>query len=264
MQFVKLGGSLITDKKTPYTLNREILERLCQEISRFVNENPEEQLVIGHGSGSFGHIPAQKYGTRQGVATQTEWQGFHEVWREARLLHLLVMEALFSQGIRAISFSPSATIFAARGIIRTWNLEPLRSALQHGMIPVVYGDVVFDAEIGGTILSTEELFQSLSLQLCPNRILLAGIEQGIWADFPERRQFVSQITPASFPDIKNSLQGSGSPDVTGGMITKVESMLSLTAVLPDLEVQIFNGLQRDSLYETLQGHKVGTIIKHHA
>lgn len=55
-------------------------------------------------------------------------------------------------------------------------------ALANGILPVVYGDVVFDEVRGGTILSTEDLFQHLAHQLHPERVLLAGLEAGVWAD----------------------------------------------------------------------------------
>ncbi len=42
--------------------------------------------------------------------------------------------------------------------VESWNLAPITKALRSGLIPVVYGDVVFDQDLGGTILSTEELF----------------------------------------------------------------------------------------------------------
>ena len=33
-------------------------------------------LIIGHGSGSFGHYMASKYGTRRGVNGPEQWMGF--------------------------------------------------------------------------------------------------------------------------------------------------------------------------------------------
>ncbi len=64
LTFLKLGGSLITDKDSPHTARPEILRRLADEIVAARQSNPAMQLLIGHGSGSFGHMPAKKYGTR--------------------------------------------------------------------------------------------------------------------------------------------------------------------------------------------------------
>lgn len=48
--------------------------------------------------------------------------------------------------------------------------EGIKLAIEHDLVPVVYGDVVFDLELGGTILSTEDLFQSLVQPLCPQQM----------------------------------------------------------------------------------------------
>ena len=59
--FLKLGGSLITDKSQPYTARLEVIDRLAQEILQARQENPGLLLLLGHGSGSFGHTPAHQY-----------------------------------------------------------------------------------------------------------------------------------------------------------------------------------------------------------
>src|SRR5512146_1620840 len=92
--FLKLGGSLITDKDTPRAPRLDILARLAGEIAEARRQRPRMQIVLGHGSGSFGHVPARKYGTRQGVRTPEEWLGFAEVWKEARALNQIVVDAL--------------------------------------------------------------------------------------------------------------------------------------------------------------------------
>jgi isopentenyl phosphate kinase len=260
MQFIKLGGSLITEKDKAHTPRMDLLDRISAEIGAFLADHPAEKLVIGHGSGSFGHFAASKYGTRQGVKSSTEWDGFHEVWKEARALNLMVMESLLSHGVRAVSFAPSGSITPSSSTILSWNLEPIRSSLGHQLTPVVYGDVVFDVALGGTILSTEELFLHLAPRMYPNRILLAGIEEGVWADYPTNHDLIHQITPLNFPALKDRISRSASPDVTGGMISKVESMLALIRELPDLKVQIFSGLAEGSIYNALCGRELGTTI----
>ena len=66
--FLKLGGSLITDKTRPYTPRPEKLNLLTAEIASVLKENTNIHLVIGHGSGSFGHAAASRYNTRLGVS----------------------------------------------------------------------------------------------------------------------------------------------------------------------------------------------------
>jgi isopentenyl phosphate kinase len=253
LQFLKLGGSLITDKNRPHRLRRNTLQRLATEIASACAQSPGLRLVLGHGSGSFGHVPARRYGTRQGVLTPEQWRGFGEVWREASALNRLVIEVLYAAGLRPISFPPSAAALAQAGAVLAWDPAPLRFALEKGLLPVVYGDVVFDTARGGTILSTEDLFLYLAKALRPQRVLVAGIEAGVWRDFPRRTQLVEEITPASYPGLALTLGGSASPDVTGGMASKVEQLLGMVRAVPGLEALIFSGETPGNVADALLG-----------
>ncbi len=258
--FLKLGGSLITDKTRPHALRQATLARLADEIAAALGQKPGLRLVLGHGSGSFGHVPAKKYGTRQGVDSEQGWQGFAEVWWEASQLNRSVMEALHRAGVPALAFPPSAGLWAANRQVEAWNLQPLQGALAAGLAPVVYGDVVFDWVLGGTIFSTENLFVHLAAHLHPRRLLLAGIEAGVWADFPARRQVIPQITPGSLARFAAGLGGSAATDVTGGMASKVQEMLALAQAEPQLEVFIFSGEEEGAVRRALLGSPAGTRI----
>ncbi|MFM8322861.1 MAG: isopentenyl phosphate kinase [Chloroflexota bacterium] len=258
--FLKLGGSLITDKRQAHTARLETLARLAGETAAALQAQPGLRLVLGHGSGSFGHVPARRYGTRQGVRTADDWRGFVEVGREAAALNRLVMDALAEAGAPVVAFPPSACVSAADGQVRAWNLAPLQAALSHGLAPVVFGDVVFDEQRGGTILSTEDLFTHLAAVLRPQRVLLAGIEPGVWADFPDCTRLVETITPGTLAQAAGGLHGSAATDVTGGMASKVELSLRLAAAVPGLEVRIFSGEQPGVLQRALAGEPAGTLI----
>lgn len=261
LQFLKLGGSLITDKNRPQTARAEVLERLAEEIALARQQQPDLRLVLGHGSGSFGHVPAQRYGTRQGVHTSQEWLGFVEVWRAAGQLNRLVVDACLSVDLPVLAFAPSACIQAEDGMVAAWNLEPLKRALQAGLIPLVFGDVVFDRQRGGTILSTEDLFAFLAKELRPRRVLLAGQEAGVYGDFPACTQLLPLIHPADWAELSHGITGSAAMDVTGGMRSKVEHSLALVQANPDLEVCIFSGEQPGLVLQALCGAAPGTVIR---
>ncbi|MCA9937430.1 MAG: hypothetical protein KC418_02225, partial [Anaerolineales bacterium] len=92
--FLKLGGSLLTDKTGVEVVRADVLARLAVEIAAARQARPGLRLVLGHGSGSFGHVAAARYGTRQGVHTAAEWHGFADVARAAAALNHLVILAL--------------------------------------------------------------------------------------------------------------------------------------------------------------------------
>ena len=259
--FLKLGGSLITDKSRPRSARLEVINRLATEIASACAQKPSLRMIVGNGAGSFGHVPAQRYGTRQGVHSPDEWRGFAEVWHEAAALNRIVVEALHSAGLPAVAFPPSACVVARDGQVANWDLAPIRSALHAGLLPVVHGDVIFDTKRGGTILSTEDLFEHLARQLSPGRILLAGLEEGVWADFPACTRLLDEITPESLPQVAPALGGSTATDVTGGMASKVQQSLALAQALPGLEILIFSGEKHAQVEKALLGERVGTLLR---
>lgn len=260
LQLLKLGGSLITDKARARAARPEVIRRLAEEIVAALKGDDAPQVILGHGAGSFAHVPAKRYGTRQGVRSAEEWRGFHEVWQEARELNVIVMEFLLGAGLEAMVFPPSAAVISENGQVSGWDLTPMTRALQAGLAPVVHGDVIFDSQMGGTILSTEDLFSYLAKQLRPKRILLAGLEPGVWADYPKRTRIIPEITPENIDAVMPSVKGSEGVDVTGGMASKVWQSLELTLEVPGLEVVIFSGDEIGTVRQALDGEKVGTFI----
>ncbi len=260
--FIKLGGSLITDKDQSQTVRFDVLHRIAAEIKRAHQERPTLHLLIGHGSGSFGHMTARKYGTRKGVENPLQWQGFIEVWSAARKLNQIVIDALISVGLPVLAFPPSAGVRTDNKKIISWDLDPMYAAMSAGIIPVIAGDVILDRSLGGTILSTEELFHYLARIFLPDRIILAGIEEGVWADYPACTQLIHEINPDNYLSVKHSLSGSASVDVTGGMAIKVSTMLKLVKDIPGLKISILSGNPVDNIYHSLTGSPGGTLISH--
>lgn len=257
---LKLGGSLITDKDKPYTPRLDKLADLSKEIKTALDSNPGLRLILGHGSGSFGHVAAKKYGTREGVQTREEWVGFSEVRFQAAELNRHVMESLIKAGVPALPFPPSSSMISDNRKVIRHNIQTIRKALDVHLLPVVHGDVAFDETLGGTILSTEDVFAFLVEAFAPARILLAGIEAGVWEDFPARRKLVKQIQLSAYEKMRDGIGGSASTDVTGGMKSKVEDMLALIQKNNNLTVQIFSAAEPGHLSRALSGENVGTFL----
>ncbi len=258
--FLKLGGSLITQKDQPHTAREDVIRRLASEIAQARIQRPELRILLGHGSGSFGHHAAAKYGTRAGVYSPQDWAGFVEVWQEARALNQVVIEILSQAGLPVIAFPPSSWLVARDGQAFQPEIRPISLALQHALIPVVQGDVALDLVRGGTILSTEDVFAGLAPLLTPHHILVAGVDEGVWADFPICTRLLVEVTPSSFDPASASLQGSAHTDVTGGMREKVQLMLHISQELPEINIRIFSGLQPGNLTRALLGESIGTRI----
>jgi isopentenyl phosphate kinase len=256
---LKLGGSLITDKNNKATFRQDVMARVASEIREALNNQPDMRLIIGHGSGSFGHFEAKQYNTIAGVHSKEDWVGFTKVATAAAELNYLVAKELHAADVPAMRIQPSASAVASDGKITSMNVANIEQTLNHGLVPLVYGDVAFDDVRGGTIISTESVFTYLAAQLPVNRILLLGEVDGV---YDSQQNVIPEIIPDNFYKYESALTGSSGVDVTGGMLTKVEDMLELAAHAPYPIIQIINGNKADIIRDALSNLPVvGTIIR---
>ncbi len=250
--FLKLGGSLITDKQLADTPRLEVLARLAGEIARALNAAPRISLLVGHGSGSFGHTAALQHNTRAGAHTPEHWRGFAEVAAAAGKLNRLVEDALRAAGVPVINLRPSASAVCTDGALHTLATAPIAAALRNGLVPLVCGDVALDSRRGATIVSTEDVFAFLATELKPTRILLAGSDPGVLDSFPSGA-VIPRLTPAMLASHAAQVKASQAPDVTGGMESKVKQMFALLDTQPTLAIQIFSGAEAGFVHDLLTG-----------
>jgi isopentenyl phosphate kinase len=257
--FVKLGGSLITNKQEVNSFRPSEVGRLAREIGAALDSRPDLQLLIGHGSGSFGHMAAKRYGTMQGVRTPEQWRGYAEVANVASELNFLMSEALESAGVPVIRIQPSASAHCHDGAIIDMAVQPVAAALEHGLVPLVHGDVALDDVRGGTIISTESVFFFLAQHLPVDEVLLLGEVEGV---YDREKRVIPEITPNNLASVEAVLGGSAGTDVTGGMETKVRDMAALVQQRPHMRIQIMSGMTSGLLACALNGEAVvSTVIR---
>ncbi len=258
--FIKIGGSLITDKTKPYTLNERALDIICREIKRA--QGLGKQLVVGHGAGSFGHVPAKKYQTHKGVINNDSLQGLVEVADVAGQLNRIVVKKLIEKGVRAVSISPLSIMVSDNFVLKSLNTDSLEQLLRLDLMPVVYGDVILDTGAGCTIFSTEKVLGYLALHLKKKgyeieRIIHCGQTNGV---YDSGGNTIGLITPKTFSTYQAAVTGSHGTDVTGGMEHKVEESLVLAkAGIPGL---IIDGIEQGTLSQAVAGESVlGTRVE---
>lgn len=229
---LKLGGSLLTDKRRPETDRPEVIARLAREIAAAL-PHLDGRLIIGHGSGSFGHVAAEQYRIHDGLQEPGQRLGASITQRQAAELHRRVIdaliEALSGSDTGPFSIAPSSVLVTAGGRPVVFALHSLMRALAVGLIPVVYGDVLMDWDQGCAIGSTELVFQAL-VEALPERglevrrILWLGETAGVW---DTEGEVIPRITPATAEEALPAVGGSAGTDVTGGMRHRVETALEL-------------------------------------
>lgn len=261
---LKLGGSVITDKTRPFTARDDEIQRLAREIQNTLPRR-KSGLVIVHGGGSFPHTPAAEYRVHEG-AKKGGFRGFVVVQQAATALNRIVVDEFVKAGLNAWGVQPSAGAIARRSRIIRWDVGVFRRALENGVLPITYGDVVFDLAQGCSIASGEEIIRYLSTKLPVDRVILGSDVNGLFLQDPKQNPLaerVSQVTQRNFREVMNYARGSGGIDVTGGMQLKIRLLLDVVTRRRQIECEIANISQAGTLESLLSGKRgIGTVVRY--
>ena len=256
--FVKLGGSVITDVNMPNTARMENIVRLVNEIKK---ASKNKLIILGHGGGSFPHVPAHKYGIGAGLNSKDSRIGTAITQKSAAELHQIIMTALIGSGVNAFSFSPSSSVVASGKRIVRWDISPIKSALRLGFVPVVYGDVAIDTKQGVSIVSTEEIFRYLSGKLKPNKIVIGTDVDGVFTSDPkdsDSSRLIKVINRSNLNKTNFSSRGRKF-NVTGSMRSKVLELYEISRN-SNILCQIINANKRGRMYDAILGNEVTSTI----
>ncbi|MYA08431.1 MAG: hypothetical protein F4060_00435 [Holophagales bacterium] len=259
---VKLGGSLITDKTKPRTVAKDHLRRLAAEIAAGWSG---DGLVIGHGSGSFGHPEARAAGLAGGGGDgrpepAADRMGIARTQSAAIELHRQVVGSLVEAGVPAYSQLPSGFLTARDGEPDGPPPAPLAAALREGLVPVTMGDVVVDRTRGASIASTETVFDFLVRALVPlgievRRAVWLGATAGV---LDGAGRLVPRIDAANICAASEAAGGSPAVDVTGGMEHRLATAWALAQ--SGVESLIIDG-RRPGLLESVLRHPDGEAVR---
>lgn len=258
---IKLGGSVITDKDKPFTARYEVIDRLVSEIKE-AKKIYKGKLLLGHGGGSFPHVTAAKYKTQLGIINKDSLKGFSLTADAAIKINRIVIESFIKKGLLVASFSPLSFIFTKNTKLKTILTLQLKKALDIGIIPVIYGDLIMDETKGFCIYSGEKTLDLLATSFSKfykiKKIIMVSDTDG---GYDNNKKTIPIINFSNFSKFKSVLLGSKRIDVTGGMIHKVEESLSL-AKLTKIPTVIINGNRKNELKKEILGEKtVKTTIK---
>ncbi|ADQ66819.1 isopentenyl phosphate kinase [Halogeometricum borinquense DSM 11551] len=240
---LKLGGSVVTDKSTPETVDDDSLDAAVAAVA----DSDPSRLVIVHGGGSFGHHNAEKHGVSDSQGTH-DAEAVFEIHDAMRRLNDAVVTRLQDAGIAALPVQPLS--LGARDAEAAFSL-PLDSTatmLDEGFVPVLHGDVIAHAASGATVVSGDELVTTLARGLDADRVGLCSTVPGV---LDADNEVIPEIT--AFEDVASVLGGSDATDVTGGMAAKVRALLELGA-----PAHVFGP---DALPRFLAGEDAGTVIR---
>ena len=250
MKLVKLGGSVITNKKeagrgkgVKPIFRAGPTRRLLEEIKA-----SGEKVILVTGAGSFGHLKARRYGLKDGFREDAQWDGFVEVSRDVRRLNLMVLDVGLKLGMRLISIPPSVSMLQTDGRIHYLDEGAFRRYLAMGVTPLTFGDVALDTVRRFSICGGDAIMERLCLLFSADRAVFVsdvdgirvGQDGGLAGEFTKND--LARITPA---------RGAKGEDVTGGIREKARLALAMAAA--GTETVVLNGRKRGRLLEALSG-----------
>jgi len=255
LQLVKLGGGLVAPKSWPaHTADVKVIRRLGKEMKGF-----KGSLIIGHGMGNFAHREATRYRTSEGFINKESKFGACVTQSVAARINRIVVDELLKLGLPVGSVSPHDIWMAKDGHSVFGAYKSIELMLEKQLIPVVYGDVIWDKRKGCTIFSTERCLSLLAKKFkSVKRIIQVIAEEGVLGS---EGKIIKVINSRNFSQLKSAIGKAAGVDVTGGMLHKVEESLSLARDL-GIETLIISGKVKNRLNRALSGIKVlGTKIK---
>lgn len=258
MIIIKLGGSVISDKNTPYSFNREAVEVIAEEIAQFY---PEESFILVHGGGSFGHPNAREYKIREGLIGDVKRKriGFSKTHQAMLKLNDLIIEVFLEKGLPAYSVSSSSIFMIEKGDIVYGELEILRRLLEKGFIPVLFGDTAIALDKGIDILSGDQIVSYLAKMFKPSKVIFLMDVDGIYDKNPKKKG-ARLIKELDAEEIRHLLESSDSAgiDVTGGIGNKLRKALEIAH---HSDVYFINGKVKGNITRVLREENPGTAIK---
>jgi isopentenyl phosphate kinase len=237
---LKLGGSVITEKDTPETVDRAGLDRAVTAIA----SADVSAIVVVHGGGSFGHHHAAEHGVSTTAGTR-DATAITEIHRAMGELNGTVVDALQDEGVSAVPVRPLSVAWRNDGL--QFPLQHVETMLGEGFVPVLHGDVVTTAGDGATVLSGDEIVVTVAQSLAADRVGLCSTVPGVLDD---DGSVIERIE--DYDQVASVLGGSDATDVSGGMAGKIRQLLEL-----DSPASVF---ALDELDSFLASGTAGTVV----
>jgi isopentenyl phosphate kinase len=243
---LKLGGSVITDKSMPETIDDDALDAVTEAIAAS-DERSDGGLVLVHGGGSFGHHHASRHGVTTEDGTR-DAEAVRDVHGAMKRLNDAVVGRLVDADVPAVPVHPFSAGHRDDAGDLHLAADGVAATLAEGFVPVLHGDVVVHRGRGATVVSGDELVVAVARGLDADRVGLCSTVPGV---LDADGDVIAEI--AAFEEVADALGGSDATDVTGGMAAKVRVLLDL-----DAPASVF-GPERLAAF--LAGDEPGTLIR---
>lgn len=256
LYILKIGGSIATYKnREALAIRRSLLRKIALQI-RKAGSKGDFDLILIHGSGAAGHRLAKRFSLHEGVKNDAKkWQASFESQIANQKLDNAIAEIFISQGLRVTPCHTASVVLQKNKRLHRFDTASIDAALENGCIPLLYGEMVFDTDLGMSVCSGDTLAASLSRTHRARKILFASDIDGVFTADPHIRPEAELLERLSLSDVekRSTLSASHNTDVTGGLLGKIRALYSASSDAGLETIEIFNGFSEGNYAKALLG-----------
>lgn len=250
---IKLGGSVITDKDEPLSINIPLLLGIGEEIAAAMKET-DLALAIVHGGGSYGHPSVRECLNRRGEIDAPCY--VRTTYLMSELSHTVV-QALTASGIPAVTLTTRSVCAVKSGHL-SCELGIAADMVGRGLVPVLFGDGVL-SDRGYEVASGDDIVWLMASTLGRAEVVFVTDVDGVFDKDPRKYPDARLLKEVSASEALGFVGGSRKTDVTGGMRGKFVKGLKHARGWG--KAYVVNGSRRWNLFNLLTGKPfIGTVV----
>ncbi len=245
MLLIKLGGSIITNKKKPLSAKRKTIDNIVSSFRKI-----KEDFVVVHGGGSFGHYWSVKYDMHT-KPKKYNLKGVSIVKKSMIELNMIILDTFLKNKLNPYCLPPSDFVMGNKPI--TKKILEIKKIANSGLIPITYGDALWYGNKKSYILSGDKIMSLLARVLRPRLSIFVLNEDGLYYDMKAKKLIYDFKDEKIF--IKKTVM-----DVTGGMTRKVAEASKISKM--GLKVFFVNGNKPERIVNAITRKKFeGTLFR---
>ena len=244
MLLIKLGGSIITNKDKPLSPRKKTIDGIIRNLKKI-----DEDMIIVHGGGSFGHYWSVKYDMHT-KPKKYDVRGLSIVKNSMIELNKIILDSFLKNKLNPYCLPP--TDFMVGNRPNNKKIREIKKIANSDLIPVTFGDALWFGNKKSFILSGDAIMSVLAKVLRPRLSIFVLNVDGLYNDL-KTKKIISKFNNEKISTQKASM------DVTGGMSRKVKEATKISKM--GLKVFFVNGNKPERIVKAAKGKKFeGTLF----
>jgi len=245
MILIKLGGSIITNKKKPLSSRKKSIDKIVRALKKI-----DEPIIVVHGGGSYGHYWSVKYNMHTKPANYNT-HGVSVVKNSMVELNKIILDSFLKNRLNPYCLPPTDFIFGNKPIIK--KVKEIEKIAKSNLVPVTFGDALWYGKKKSYILSGDRIMSILAKILKPKLCVFVLNVDGLYSD-PKTKKLIHELKGEKPLILKSS------KDVTGGMKRKVDEATKISK--NGMNVFFVNGNKPERIVDAVKRKKFhGTLFK---